>query len=174
MATIDDTVPNDTDDVGTYLEDKYLTFKLSDEEYGIQILTVQRIIQMQQITPVPKTPEYVRGVINLRGAIIPVLDLRNKFGMSPCEDSNTSCIIVIQVMVDFKMLTMGVVIDAVSEVLFISADMIQETPSFGNDVENEFIIGIAKVRERVIMLVELNSLLSKSEIGDLATMQSKT
>ncbi|MGL1888899.1 MAG: chemotaxis protein CheW [Reichenbachiella sp.] len=161
----------ETIDIGSSLSDKYLTFKLSDEDYAIQILTVQRIIQMQEITPIPKTPEYVRGVLNMRGSIIPVVDIRNKFGMDSKADSDISCIVIIQLAQANGPLTMGIVIDAVSEVLFIEADEIQETPSFGNDVKTDFIMGIAKCKERVIMLLDINKVLSESEVSSLSAIQ---
>ncbi len=153
------------------LADKYLTFKLGDEEYGITILKVQRIIQMQTITPVPKTPEYMRGVINLRGKIIPVISLRNKFGMEQKEDSETTCVIVVQIGLGGTELTIGVVIDQVSEVIFIEGEDIQETPQFGQNVETEFILGMAKLERGVVMLLDINSVLSSTEVLELAKIK---
>jgi purine-binding chemotaxis protein CheW len=156
--------------IGNRLSDKYLTFKLGNEEYAVPILTVQRIIQMQPITPVPKTPVFVRGVINLRGKIIPILELRTKFGMSSIEDTETTCIVVLQFLVNGEEFTMGAVIDQVSEVLFIEENQIQETPSFGSDIDTEFIMAVAKIQERVVMLLDINAILTPKEISAISSI----
>ncbi|MBD3320215.1 MAG: chemotaxis protein CheW, partial [Chitinivibrionales bacterium] len=103
--------------IGQKLAGKYLTFKLGNEEYGLEILKVQEIIQMQKITRVPKAPDFVRGVINLRGKVIPVIELRTKFFMEPNEDTDKTCIIVVQVISKGNPVTMGIIIDEVKEVL---------------------------------------------------------
>ncbi|MGL1936633.1 MAG: chemotaxis protein CheW [Fibrobacterales bacterium] len=150
---------------------KYLTFTLGDEEYGLPILTVQRIIQMQDITSVPKTPAYVLGVINLRGKIIPVIEVRNKFQMESIEPTDNSCIVVVQVPVGNTELTMGLLIDAVSEVVFIDDKQMQETPDFGEGVQTEFITSMAKIDEKVVMLLDIEKILSIAELQSLSTLK---
>jgi purine-binding chemotaxis protein CheW len=121
--------------VGVKLAGKYLTFKLADEEYGLEILKVQEIIQMQAVTRVPRTPEYVRGVINLRGKVIPVIELRKKFGLNTFEDTEKTCIIVVQIASSTSnTVVMGIIIDEVKEVLNIKAENIEETPTFGASI----------------------------------------
>lgn len=158
-------------DVGNRLAGKYLTFKLADEEYGLEILKVQEIIRMQTVTKVPRTPEYVRGVINLRGKVIPVIDLRSKFSMSLQEDTDKTCIIVVQVNRNGSNLVMGVIIDEVREVLDISAESIEDTPSFGASINTEFILGIGKVGDTVKMLLDIDKVLTASEVEQIAMIK---
>lgn len=155
-------------EIGQRLKGKYLTFKLGEEEYGLEILKVQEIIQMQDVTRVPKTPESVRGVINLRGKVIPVIELRRKFGMQPHEDTEKTCIIVVQIIDDQHAMTMGIIIDEVKEVLDIDAGSIEETPAFGETNGTDFIMGMGKVGDNVKMLLDINNVLSDSEINSLA------
>ncbi len=129
----------------------YLAFVLADEEYGLEILKVREIIQMCKITPVPRTPDYVKGVINLRGKVIPILDLRLKFNMPETEHTEQTCIIV----VDVDGLETGVIVDQVSEVLDIPADDIDDTPAFGTDLDTEFILGIGKAQGKVSILLDI-------------------
>jgi len=150
--------------IGEKLAGKYLTFKLGDEDYGLEILKVQEILQMQQVTRVPRTPTFVRGVINLRGKVIPVIELRKKFGMESEEDTDKTCIIVVQIGESIQSVTIGIIIDEVSEVLDIKADSIQETPSFGGDVNTDFILGIGKVGDKVKMLLDIDKVLTASDI----------
>lgn len=150
--------------VAEKLAGKYLTFKLADEEYGLEILKVQEIIQMQAVTKVPRTPDYVRGVINLRGKVIPVVDLRIKFRFSECEDTEKTCIIVVQVTNDANMIIMGIIIDEVKEVLDIDADNIEETPSFGASIDTEFILGMGKIENSVKILLDIDRVLSNDEL----------
>jgi purine-binding chemotaxis protein CheW len=149
------------------LAGKYLTFRLADEEYGLEILKVQEIIQMQAVTRVPRTPEYVRGVINLRGKVIPVVDLRKKFDLDSCEDTDKTCIIVVQILSHESVVTMGIIIDEVKEVLDIKAENIEETPSFGASIDTEFILGIGKIGSSVKILLDIDKVLSAQEIHDL-------
>lgn len=150
--------------VAEKLAGKYLTFKLADEEYGLEILKVQEIIQMQAVTKVPRTPDYVRGVINLRGKVIPVVDLRKKFRFPECEDTEKTCIIVVQVTNDANMIIMGIIIDEVKEVLDIDADNIEETPSFGASIDTEFILGMGKIENSVKILLDIDRVLSNDEL----------
>lgn len=144
---------------------QYLTFGLGEETYGIEILKVQEIIGIMTITRVPRTPEYVRGVINLRGKVIPVIELRTKFGMERIDDTTRTCIIVVQVAAGDQEVTMGIIVDEVSEVLDISAAQVEPAPSFGGNVPTEFILGMGKVADKVVMLLDVDKVLSGSELS---------
>ena len=143
---------------------KYLTFQMGKEVYGIQILKVQEIIGMMPITQVPKTPDFVRGVINLRGKVIPVIELRRKFGMGHREDTDRTCIVVVQVSGAMGTVTMGLLVDEVSEVLNVGQEQIEAPPSFGAGVHTEFILGMGKVGQKVLMLLDADKVLSSEEI----------
>jgi len=145
---------------------KYLTFVLGDEEYGLEILKVREIIGLMDITAVPSTPEFVRGVVNLRGKVIPVVDLRLKFGMASAEATEETCIIV----VDVDTVEMGIVVDKVSEVLDIVENDIEDAPSFGVSVDTNFILGMGKADGNVKILLDISKVLSSEEIGDVRTM----
>lgn len=151
------------------LAGKYLTFVLADEDYGLEILKIQEIIGMMTITTMPRTPDYVRGVINLRGKVIPVLDMRRKFDLPTTEDTSRTCIIVTQIDNGDTTLTTGIVVDRVSEVLDIAVEQIDPPPDFGGGVETRFILGLGKVNDRVIMLLDINSILTSD---DMKLMQS--
>ncbi|RKY55239.1 MAG: chemotaxis protein CheW [Candidatus Neomarinimicrobiota bacterium] len=151
---------------------KYLTFKLGSEEYGIEILKVREIIGLMDITSVPRTPDYVRGVINLRGTIIPVVDLRKKFGMESTEETEQSCIIVVEVTKKEGSEAIGVFVDAVSEVLDIAENDIEKTPSLGSDVNTDFILGMAKIKDSVKILLNVEKVLTTEEIADLSKVPS--
>ena len=144
---------------------KYLTFKLDVEEYGLEILKVQEIIKMMDITHVPRTPAFVRGVINLRGKVIPVVDLRLKFGMESRETTDKTCVIVVQVAQANGSVTMGIIVDEVSEVLDINAEQIEPAPEFGTSVNTDFILGMGKVAKKVIMLLDIDKVLSSGELA---------
>lgn len=146
---------------------KYLSFALAGEEYGLEILKVQEINGIVDVTRVPRTPEYVRGVINLRGRVIPVIDLRLKFGMDRMEDTDKTCIIVVQLDRGKGSVTMGIVVDAVSEVLSITEDEIAPSPSFGAGVDADFIIGMAKLKEHVVILLDIDRVLDETDIASL-------
>ena len=140
VATATGDSPAATDKAFIHQSGKFLTFFFDDEEYAIEILKVQEIIGIMPITTVPRTPEYILGVINLRGKVIPVVDLRTKFGMDSVEWTDETCIIVMQI----DETLMGIVVDKVSEVLDIASGDIEDTPSFGTDVNTEYIMGIGK------------------------------
>jgi purine-binding chemotaxis protein CheW len=141
-------------------EGKYLTFKLGREEYGLELVRVREIIALIDITPVPLAPDYVRGVMNLRGRVIPVIDLRRKFAMAPTEDHDRKCIIVCDVQRNAQAVQMSILVDAVSEVLFINAADIEDAPTFSAEVEPRFIHGIAKAKRGVKVLLDIDSVLS--------------
>ncbi len=138
------------------LAGKYLTFNLADEGYGLEILKVQEIIGVQKITAIPNAPPHVVGVINLRGKVIPVVDLRVKFDMPPQEFSRKTCIIVVQVEGDEGDVIMGVLVDEVSEVLDIEAGQIEPPPSLGSRSDAQFILGMAKTESAVKILLDID------------------
>lgn len=165
-AAIEETMTQDVDTVSGR-DGKYLTFTLAGEEYGIIILKVKEIIGMLPITPVPQTPPYVKGVINLRGKVIPVVDLRRKFGMDPMEYTERTCIIVVEIADSVKTIPMGIVVDSVSEVLNIKSADIEETPSFGNRLDTDYILGMAKVGGGVKILLDIDRVMSADEMASL-------
>lgn len=150
---------------------KCLTFKLGAEEFGFDILRVQEIIKMMEITRVPRTPDFVRGVVNLRGKVIPIVDLRLKFGMAARETTDKTCVIVVQVQRGGSNVTMGVIVDEVSEVLDILEDQIELPPDLGGSSSTAFIRGIGKVAKRVIILLDADAVLSSNEIEALSQAQ---
>lgn len=131
---------------------KFLSFFLGEEEYAIEILKVQEIIGIMPITPVPKMPDYIRGVLNLRGRIVPVMELRRRFGLTPTEDTDETCVIVVQDG-DFRM---GIVVDQVSEVADLKSEQIEEVPSVGTETNSEFLSGIGKTSDSVKMIVNVH------------------
>lgn len=143
---------------------KYLTFQMGKEVYGIEILKVQKIIGMMPVTRVPKTPDFVRGVINLRGKVIPVIELRRKFGMEAREDTERTCIVVVQVAWSAGTVIMGMLVDEVSEVLNVTHGQIEAPPSFGASVDTEFILGMGKVGQKVVLLLDMDKVLANEEI----------
>jgi len=152
---------------------KYLTFQLGIEVFGLEILKVQEINGLMNVTPVPRTPPFVRGVINLRGKVIPVVDLRLKFGMEEHPDTEHTCIIVVQVRRIDSQVTMGIIVDEVSEVLDIKAEQLEPAPSFGASVQTDFILGMGKVGQKVVMLLDVDRVLSSDETGLLDGMASQ-
>jgi purine-binding chemotaxis protein CheW len=144
---------------------KYLTFKIATEEYGLEILKVQEIIGIMDVTRVPKTPEFVRGVINLRGKVIPVIDLRLKFGLESIEDTDMTCIIVVQIASADQSMITGIIVDEVYEVLDIEGGQIENSPSFGASVDTAFILGMGKVGEKVISLLDIDKVLTGEDIA---------
>ena len=148
-------------------DSKYLTFTLAGEEYGIGILKIKEIIGMIPITSVPRTPEYVKGVINLRGQVIPVVDLRLRFKMEAIEYSERTCIIVVEIEGQAGTLLTGIVVDSVSEVLNIKAGDIEDTPTFGAKLDTGYIFGMAKMEGRVKILLDIDKIISNAELSQL-------
>lgn len=145
---------------------KYLAFHLGSEEFGIPVLAVREIMGLQDITAVPQTPPHVRGVLNLRGKVIPVVDLRLKFGLPGAEYGQRTSIIVVKV----GEVMMGVVVDGVSEVLNMSAGEIEDTPDFGMGVSTPYLLGMAKTKGKVRMLLDINQVLTNQELRGLEGM----
>ena len=150
---------------------KHLTFKLAKEEYGLEILKVQEIIKMMEITRVPRAPRYVRGVINLRGKVIPVADLRLKFGMDAQNNTDKTCVIVVQVRRHETTVTLGIIVDEVSEVLNIMAEQIEPPPTFDAAMDATFILGMGKVGKKVITLLDVDKVLSGGALTEPSTRQ---
>jgi purine-binding chemotaxis protein CheW len=143
---------------------KYLTFKLGKEEFGIQVLSVREIMGVQDITAVPGMPPHLKGVINLRGKIIPVVDLRLKFGLSGHPFTPATCIIVVQVMQEGKAAMIGVIVDCVSEVLSLSESDTEDSPDFGAGSDQSFVLGIAKCKGSVKILLNIEDALTIHEL----------
>ena len=143
-------------------EGKYLTFALANEEYGLEILKVREIIGYIDVTAVPQTPHYVKGVINLRGQVIPVVDLRGKFGMETTDVTEETCIIVVEITQGTRRCSTGIIVDRVQEVLDIPAADIEDAPQFGASVSIDFILGMAKVADSVKILLDIDRIL----VGD--------
>ena len=146
---------------------KYLTFKLADEDYGISLLKVREIIGMMPITSVPRTPEFVKGVINLRGKVIPVTDLRLRFDMSESDYTDRTCIIVVEVQGQDTTVQVGIVVDAVTEVLPVKAEEIEPPPEFGAKVDTNYILGIANMENSVKILLDIDRVLTTEETAML-------
>ena len=147
---------------------KYLTFRLGKEEFGIQVLKVREIMGVQDITRVPHTPPHIKGVINLRGKVIPVIDLRVKFGLAETEYTQRTCIIVVQVRLGNDSVMMGIIVDGVSEVANLTAGEIEDTPEFGEDVSSPYLLGMAKTKNGVKILLDLDEALTATDLTGLA------
>jgi len=156
---------------GQQIAGKYLTFTIQRESYGIDVLKVREIIRLTDITAVPQMPEYVKGVINLRGKIIPVIDLRLRFGFTEVKDTDQTCIVVVQVKLpDGKSTQMGLIVDGVEEVVNIAGGDIEETPDFGAQISTEYIVGMAKVKGVVKTLLNIDRVLTAETIKGLPQM----
>ncbi|MBN1547943.1 MAG: purine-binding chemotaxis protein CheW [Syntrophaceae bacterium] len=151
-------------------EGKYLTFMLAGEEYGIGIRKVREIIGMMAVTHVPQTPHYIKGVINLRGKVIPIVDLRLKFGMAAKEYTERTCIIVVEIKGEDKTIAMGIIVDSVSEVTNIRGVDIDDTPAFGSSLDTEYILGMAKIAGGVKILLDIDRVFGESEFSDLGNL----
>ena len=151
-------------------EGKYLTFALEPEEYGLEILKVREIIGYMDITAVPQTPHHVKGVINLRGQVIPVIDLRAKFGMETTEVTDQTCIIVVETSRGDKRFSTGIVVDHVQEVLDIAGENIEKAPQFDSSVSTEFILGMGKVGDSVKILLDIDHVLASTDLGSLSDL----
>ena len=146
-------------------EGKYLTFALAHEEYGLEILKVREIIGYMDITAVPQTPHHVKGVINLRGQVIPVIDLRAKFGMDTAEVTEETCVIVVEITQGGRTFQTGIVVDHVQEVLDIAGGDIEDAPQFGSSVDTDFILGMGKIGDSVKILLDIDKVLAGDDLG---------
>ncbi len=146
-------------------EGKYLTFSMADEEYGIGILKIKEIIGMMPVTQVPQTPDFIKGVINLRGKVIPVIDLRARFGMETIDYNDRTCIIVVEINCQERTVQIGIVVDSVSEVLNVKNDEVEDTPAFGTRLDTEYISGMAKIQGGVKILLDIDKVLNTDELA---------
>lgn len=146
---------------------QYLTFFLAGEEYGSAILGVKEIIEYDTLTTVPATPPWVRGVINLRGSVVPVIDLAVKFGLPEIEVTKRTCIVIVEVELDGELAVMGILADAVSQVVDFSADDIEPAPAFGTQIHVDYLLGMGKLSEKFVLLLNKDRVLS---LGELMTM----
>jgi purine-binding chemotaxis protein CheW len=145
---------------------KYLTFALGQEEYGLEILKVREIFGYMEITAVPQTPAHVKGVINLRGQVIPVIDLRMKFGMEEVELTEETCIIVVEISTCDSQFETGIIVDHVSEVLDVDGADIDDAPQFGSSVDTDFILGMGKIGESVKILLDIDKVLGGEDFSN--------
>ncbi|MDY6822679.1 MAG: chemotaxis protein CheW [Thermodesulfobacteriota bacterium] len=153
-------------------EGKYLTFQLAEEEYGIGIMKIKEIIGMMPITSVPRTPDFIKGVVNLRGKVIPVTDLRLKLGMDEVEVTDRTCIIVTEIQGKTTSAQMGIVVDAVCEVLNVKAEEVADTPEFGTTIDTAYILGIAKMDDGgVKILLDIDRILSPEELRHIEQVE---
>jgi purine-binding chemotaxis protein CheW len=152
---------------------KFLTFLMANEKYGLEILKVREIMGMMDVTTVPTTPAFVRGVINLRGKVIPVVDLRLKFGLEAKEDTQRTCIIVVHLAHTGQEMTMGIIVDEVSDVLDIDQNQIEPPPSFGANIRTDFILGMGKVDQKVMTLLDIDRVLSEQDIALVESSSGK-
>lgn len=162
----------ETNEKQELLQQQYLTFFLADEEYAIGIQRVKEIIEYTPITRVPKVPEWIRGVINLRGNVVPVVDLALRFGLQERPVTKTSCIVVVEVEQDSERTVMGIVADAVNQVIDLSPQDIEEPPAFGTQVRLDYLYGMGKVGQKFALILNLDRVLSATELLAVASVQS--
>lgn len=145
-------------------EDQYLTFIMANEEYGVDILRVQEIRGWDNVTPIPNTPKYIKGVINLRGTIVPIIDLRERFGMQSVEYGPTTVVIVLKVIKEDIERIMGIVVDAVSDVYNIESSDIKPAPDFGSVVSIEFVSGLVSIQDKMLIILDIDHLLNSGDL----------
>lgn len=156
-TSVDTSTPN-------HLAGKYLTVVLDEESYGIDVLKIREIIRLQKITPVPQLPDYVRGVINLRGRVVPVVDLRVKFGLT-AEITDRTCIVVVHIKsLDQQAISVGLVVDSVEEVASLTAEDIEPTPEFGNRIKTSYLLGMAKFNGQVKTLLDIERVVTSDAV----------
>jgi len=146
----------------------YLTFKLGEEEFGVHVSQVLNILEMTEIRGVPKTPDFMKGVINLRGSVLPVIDTRIKFGLLESEYTSNTCIVVMDLILNGDTVNIGAIVDEVLSVIEIEEDQIEPPPSIGNQYKSEFIYGMAKVEENFVMLLDMQKVLSREELAEIS------
>lgn len=164
---------DDETEAGTEDQAQYLTFSVSGEMYAMAILHVKEIIEYGAITTVPMMPDFVRGVINLRGAVVPVVDLANRFGGSPSKITRRSCIVIVEVEIDDESLDIGIIVDSVSAVLDIPASEIEPPPAFGARIRPDFIEGMGKIDGRFVIILKVGSVLSVDELAELGSTRAR-
>ncbi len=145
----------------------YLTFKIGNEEFGAHVKSVQNILELQKITMVPKSPDYMKGVINLRGKVLPIIDTRIKIGMAPIVFTDDTCIVVMNLLMEEDIVRIGALVDSVEAVREIDQGQIQPPPSIGNNYQSDFITGVVKIEDHLIMILDLVELFSDKELNEL-------
>ena len=148
---------------------QYLTFLLGSEMFAISILSIKEIIEYGQLTEVPRMPSFIRGVINLRGAVVPVIDLSSRFNKSPSSVTRRTCVVILEVLYDGEQHIVGVMVDAVNAVLDIETDQIEPAPTFGANIRSDFIEGMGKVNQKFVIILNVNRVLSMDEMSELAS-----
>lgn len=151
-------------DKGTGVTVQYLTFKLEDEVYAVDVAKVREILDFPPITKVPRTPEFMRGVINLRGSVVPVVDMRLKFGMTRTEKSVNTCIVVVEVQLEGESTIIGALADSVQEVIEMEPSQIEPPPKIGSRLRVEFLKGMGKIGDRFLMILDIDKVFSSEEI----------
>jgi len=153
---------------------QYLTYKLADEVFALDITKVREVLDYTTITKVPRTPEFMRGVINLRGSVVPVVDLRLKFGMTKTEQTVNTCIIITEVSVDGEATVLGALADSVQEVLDLGPDQIEPAPKIGVKLKTEFITGMGKQNDKFIIILDIDKVFSTSELALVQSAEKET
>ena len=151
----------------------YLTFKLGEEEFGAHVSQVLNILEMSRITSVPKSPDYMKGVINLRGMVLPVIDTRTKFGITETEYNNNTCIVVMDLELDEDTIHIGAIVDEVLSVIEVEDNQLEPPPSIGSKYKSEFIYGMAKAEDNFIMLLDMQKVLDSEEIAKIADISKE-
>jgi purine-binding chemotaxis protein CheW len=165
-----------TEDQSNKIEEEsksYLTLKLGDEKFGVHVSQVLNILEMTRITEVPKSPDYMKGVINLRGMVLPVIDIRIKFGLPETEYTSNTCIVVMDLQLEGEELHIGTIVDEVLSVTEIAKSQMQPPPSIGNKYKSEFIYGMANLEEDFVMLLDMKKVLSTGEMSEIAEKTKK-
>ena len=156
------------------VEGKYLTFRLGREEYGVEILKVREIVAMMEITSVPLTALHIKGVVNLRGKIIPVVDMRKKFGLPDVAASRDTCIITVMVEGKEGQVLTGLLVDGVSEVVQVAASDVEPVPALGEDMKLDFVVGLSKTKGRVVVLLDMDKVMQGQDLQELKNLESFT
>ena len=163
----------ETNELETAAQQQYLTYFLAEEEYGINIQKVKEIIEYTAITKVPKVPRWIRGVINLRGNVVPVVDLAVRFGLEERPIAKTTCIIIVEVQQETEKAVMGVIADAVNQVIALTAEEIEEPPAFGTRVRLEYLAGMGKLGKKFALILNIDRVLSSTELLTVSELQSE-
>jgi purine-binding chemotaxis protein CheW len=154
------------------VQQQYLTFFLADEEYAISIQRVKEIMEYTTVTKVPKVPKWIRGVINLRGNVVPVVDLTVRFGLEESPVTRTTCIVIVEIEQDSERTVMGVIADAVNQVIDLAPKDIEEPPAFGTRVRLDYLIGMGKLGKKFALILNIDSVLSNTELLTVSTLQA--
>ncbi len=160
-----------TDSVET---NQYLTFKLDNEIFGLAISKVREVLDFTTVTRVPQTPPYMRGVINLRGSVVPVIDLHQKFGLSQTQKTVNTCIVIVEIMMEDEITILGALADSVQEVLNIEPDQIEPAPRIGTKLNTEFIRGMGKNNDEFIILLDIDKVFSHTEMASVQDIRHET